>query len=47
LRSYDGSREDYDATLTTPSRHFTMIFNVFVCLTQLNFLNARKLNDEI
>ena len=29
------------------SRHFTFIFNVFVMLQVFNFLNARKLNDEV
>eukprot|EP01017_Pseudomicrothorax_dubius_P035890 TRINITY_DN5087_c0_g4_i1.p1 TRINITY_DN5087_c0_g4~~TRINITY_DN5087_c0_g4_i1.p1 ORF type:complete len:760 (+),score=146.86 TRINITY_DN5087_c0_g4_i1:252-2531(+) len=29
-----------------PSRHFTVVFNVFVAMTIFNFLNARKLSDE-
>jgi Ca2+ transporting ATPase len=30
-----------------PSRHFTVIFNTFVWMQIFNFLNARKLKDEI
>lgn len=29
-----------------PSRHFTYIFTVFVCMQLFNFVNARKLKDE-
>lgn len=29
-----------------PSRHFTFIFNLFVWLQIINFLNCRKLNGE-
>lgn len=29
------------------SRHFTFIFNSFVMLQIFNFLNARKLHDEV
>ena len=31
----------------TPSRHFTLVFNCFVFLQIFNFVNARKLQDEI
>jgi P-type Ca2+ transporter type 2B len=31
---------------TTPSRHYTFNFNVFVVMTIFNFLNARKIMDE-
>ncbi len=31
----------------TYSRHFTFIFNTFVCMQVFNFLNSRKLNDEV
>lgn len=31
----------------TYSRHFTFIFNTFVMLQVFNFLNCRKLNDEV
>lgn len=29
-----------------PSRHFTIIFNTFVLMTQFNEVNVRKINDE-
>ena len=29
------------------SRHFTFIFNVFVMMQVFNFLNARKLHEEV
>lgn len=41
---------DYMAVYTkyhVYSRHFTFIFNTFVMLQIFNFLNCRKLNDEI
>ena len=31
----------------TYSRHFTFIFNVFVMMQVFNFMNARKLHEEI
>jgi Ca2+ transporting ATPase len=30
-----------------PSAHFTYVFNIFVLMQIFNFLNARKINDEI
>lgn len=30
-----------------PSRHFTLVFNTFVLLQVFNFLNCRKIKDEI
>ncbi len=30
-----------------PSRQFTYIFNVFVMCTMFNFVNARKIFDEM
>jgi len=30
----------------TPSRHLTMVFNVFVLFQVFNMLAARKINDE-
>lgn len=30
-----------------PSRHFTLVFNVFVFMQVFNMLNARKINDEL
>lgn len=29
------------------SRHFTFIFNTFVMMTLFNFINSRKLHDEV
>lgn len=29
------------------SRHFTFIFNTFVMMTMFNFINSRKLHDEV
>ena len=31
----------------TPSRHLTMVFNVFVLFQVFNMLAARKINDEV
>lgn len=51
LHTYSGNQEDYSQTMAfdkfTPSRHFTIVFNVFVMLQFFNFLNARKIYDEI
>ena len=33
--------------LIGPSRHFTLLFNIFVWMTIFNFINARLLNDKI
>jgi len=33
--------------LMGPSAHFTYVFNIFVWMQIFNFLNARKINDEI
>lgn len=38
-----GANEDYPE----PSMHFTYIFNIFVMFQVFNFINARKLNDEL
>lgn len=37
---------DLEPTLG-PSAHFTYVFNIFVCMQIFNFLNARKINDEV
>jgi Ca2+ transporting ATPase len=29
------------------SRHFTFVFNTFVMMTLFNFINSRKLHDEV
>lgn len=34
-------------TIYGPSRHLTLIFNVFVWMQIFNFLNARKIEDEL
>lgn len=49
MRTYDGKDRDYpkEAEEDTPSRHFTIIFNTFVFLQFFNFLNARKIEDEL
>lgn len=41
--------EDYIAMEAElgPSAHFTYVFNIFVWLQIFNFINARKINDEI
>lgn len=49
-RSYSGFEKEYEhieEIFNVPSRHFTYIFNVFVMMQVFNFLNARKLKDEI
>lgn len=47
-RMYDGRSADYphDAEKITFSRHFTLLFNIFVMMQFFNFLNARKIEDE-
>ena len=43
-----GSDYDYGNLYKTfPSRHFTIVYNTFVMLQIFNFLNARKIFDEI
>lgn len=32
---------------TTPSRHMTFIFNLFVCFQIFNLICARKIHDEL
>ena len=46
-RLYYISSSDKDYEGDEPSMHFTYIFNIFVFLQIFNFLNARKLNDEL
>lgn len=49
--NYLQSGEDYNTikmyTKIGPSRHFTFLFNAFLWMTIFNFINARKLKDEI
>jgi len=44
-----GTNSDYHdkAELIGPSRHFTYVFNTFVMMTVFNFINARKIKDEL
>jgi len=44
-----GTKYEYKPiyTIYGPSRHFTLIFNVFVWMQIFNFLNARKIEDEL
>lgn len=47
LKSLDGQllyKPLYDYT---PSRHLTVVFNIFVWLQIFNMLAARKINDEL
>jgi hypothetical protein len=49
-KSYSGMNMQYilvKQIFGTPSRHFTYIFNVFVMMQMMNFLNARKIRDEL
>lgn len=49
-RLYDWDRSDLYKTWKPnygPSRHFTLVFNIFVFMQIFNMLNARKINDEI
>ncbi|CAD8143054.1 unnamed protein product [Paramecium octaurelia] len=39
--------EDIFNEFRVPSRHYTFIFNAFVFMQVFNFINSRKLNDEI
>lgn len=44
--NYDGTTKEYQLVydeFSQPSRHFTAVFNIFVCMQIFNFLNARKL----
>lgn len=36
-----------NAKIWGPSRHFTIIFNTFVWMNIFNFLNARRIRDEL
>lgn len=45
----DGTRDYYPIheKYNMYSRHFTFIFNTFVMMQMFNFLNSRKLHDEV
>lgn len=47
VRDFDGSQIYEFFSNDTPSRHFTIVFNVFVILQIFNMIAARKINDEI
>jgi len=42
-------KDDYEDLVDDygPSRHFTIVFNAFVFMQIFNFINARKLRDEV
>lgn len=47
---YLNGDKDYEVAFEATkiySRHFTLIFNVFVMMQVFNFLNARKLYEEV
>jgi Ca2+ transporting ATPase len=49
-RLYDWNGDDLYKNFVDdkgPSRHFTVVFNVFVLLQIFNMINARKIHDEI
>jgi len=46
MDSTDPDYEEIDK-LFGASRHMTYVFNIFVMMTIFNFLNARKIKDEI
>lgn len=50
-QAYSQAGEDYNTiklyTDIGPSRHFTFLFNTFLWMTIFNFINARKLKDEM
>jgi len=47
VRDFDGSQiYEYFAN-DTPSRHLTIVFNVFVILQIFNMISSRKINDEL
>lgn len=50
LRSANGRFPVYETIFEATrdySRHYSIIFNTFVCMQIFNFLNSRKLYDEI
>jgi len=47
LKDFDGEPLYESFYEYTPSRHLTIVFNVFVFLQIFNMLAARKINDEI
>ena len=47
VRDFDGSDIYQPFSAFTPSRHLTVVFNLFVLLQIFNMLAARKINDEL
>lgn len=47
LYDIDGNKLYKQFIDITPSRHLTVVFNLFVWLQIFNMLCARKINDEI
>lgn len=47
LKSLDGQLEYKPLYDVTPSRHLSVVFNIFVWLQVFNMLAARKINDEL
>jgi magnesium-transporting ATPase (P-type) len=46
VRDFDGSQIYEFFANDTPSRHLTIVFNVFVLLQIFNMISSRKINDE-
>lgn len=46
VRNGEADYIDNESTMG-PSAHFTYVFNIFVWMQIFNFMNARKINDEI
>lgn len=47
VQGLDGAEIYRPFETTTPSRHLTVVFNLFVLMQIWNMLGARKINDEI
>jgi len=47
LKALDGQLEYKPLYDITPSRHLTVVFNIFVWLQVFNMICARKINDEV
>lgn len=46
VQDFDGTAIYKDFYETTPSRHLTVVFNLFVLFQIFNMLAARKIHDE-
>lgn len=47
VQGFDGNDIYRPMQAYTPSRHLTVVFNVFVLFQVFNMLAARKINDEV